>query len=44
MVPLGDGDLALHVERTRQLAAGETLSAIMDDVRRRFGIASRLLR
>ena len=40
---LGDGDLALHVERTRRLAAGETLSAIMDDVRRRFGIASRLL-
>ena len=40
---LGDGDLALHVERTRRLAAGETLSAIMDDFRRRFGIASRLL-
>jgi len=40
---LGDGDLALHVERTRRLAAGETLSAIMDDIRRRFGIASRLL-
>jgi LPPG:FO 2-phospho-L-lactate transferase len=40
---LGDGDLALHVERTRRLAAGETLSAIIDDVRRRFGIASRLL-
>ena len=37
---LGDGDLALHVERTRRLAAGETLSAIMDDVRRRFGVAS----
>ena len=40
---LGDGDLALHVERTRRLATGETLSAIMDDFRRRFGIASRLL-
>ena len=40
---LGDGDLALHVERTRRLAAGETLSAIMDEVRHRFGIASRLL-
>ena len=40
---LGDGDLALHVERTRRLAAGETLSAVMDDVRRRFGVASRLL-
>lgn len=40
---LGDGDLALHVERSRRLATGETLSAIMDDFRRRFGIASRLL-
>ena len=40
---LGDGDLALHVERTRRLAAGETLTAIMDDVRRRLGIDSRLL-
>jgi LPPG:FO 2-phospho-L-lactate transferase len=40
---LGDGDLALHVERTRRLATGETLSAIMDDFRHRFGIASRLL-
>jgi LPPG:FO 2-phospho-L-lactate transferase len=36
---LGDADLALHVERTRRLAAGEPLSAIVDDVRRRFGIA-----
>lgn len=40
---LGDGDLALHVERTRRLASGATLSAIMDDVRRRLGIATRLL-
>jgi LPPG:FO 2-phospho-L-lactate transferase len=40
---LGDGDLATHVERTRRLAAGETLSAIMDDFRRRLGIAARLL-
>jgi len=40
---LGDGDLALHVERTRRLACGETLSAIMDDVRRRLGVATRLL-
>lgn len=40
---LGDGDLALHVERTRRLAHGEPLSAIMDDVRRRFGVATRLL-
>ena len=40
---LGDGDLATHVERTRRLAAGESLSAITDDFRRRFGIAVRLL-
>jgi len=32
---LGDGDLALHVERTAALARGETLSAIV----RRFGQA-----
>jgi LPPG:FO 2-phospho-L-lactate transferase len=35
---LGDADLALHVERTRRLAAGEALSSIVDDVRKRFGI------
>ncbi|HKY91896.1 MAG TPA: 2-phospho-L-lactate transferase [Nevskiaceae bacterium] len=35
---LGDADLALHVERTRRLAAGTALSAIVDDVRRRLGI------
>jgi LPPG:FO 2-phospho-L-lactate transferase len=40
---LGDGDLALHVERTRRLAAGESLTRIMDDARRRFGVPSRLL-
>ena len=40
---LGDGDLATHVERTRRLKAGERLSAIMDDFRRRLGIAARLL-
>ena len=40
---LGDGDLATHVERTRRLAASESLSAIIDDFRRRFGIAARLL-
>jgi LPPG:FO 2-phospho-L-lactate transferase len=40
---LGDGDLATHVERTRRLAAGEKLSAIMDDFRRRLAIAARLL-
>jgi LPPG:FO 2-phospho-L-lactate transferase len=40
---LGDGDLATHVERTRRLKAGESLAAIMDDFRRRLGIAVRLL-
>jgi LPPG:FO 2-phospho-L-lactate transferase len=40
---LGDGDLATHVERTRRLGAGESLSAIMDNFRRRLGIAARLL-
>ncbi len=40
---LGDGDLATHVERTRRLKAGESLSAITDDFRRRLGIAARLV-
>jgi LPPG:FO 2-phospho-L-lactate transferase len=40
---LGDGDLATHVERTRRLAAGESLSQITDDFRGRFGISARLL-
>lgn len=39
---LGDGDLALHVERTRRLAGGESLSAIMDEVRQRLGVTARL--
>jgi LPPG:FO 2-phospho-L-lactate transferase len=40
---LGDGDLAIHVERTRRLKSGESLSAIIDNFRRRLGIAARLL-
>jgi LPPG:FO 2-phospho-L-lactate transferase len=40
---LGDGDLAAHVERTRRLAAGETLSQITDDFRRRLDVSARLL-
>jgi LPPG:FO 2-phospho-L-lactate transferase len=40
---LGDGDLATHVERSRRLTAGESLSAIIDDFRRRLGITARLL-
>ena len=39
---LGDRDLALHVERTRRLAAGESLSAITADVARRLGVAPAL--
>ncbi|HEV3286480.1 MAG TPA: 2-phospho-L-lactate transferase [Steroidobacteraceae bacterium] len=35
---LGDADLALHVERTRRLQAGEPLSRIVADVARRFRI------
>ena len=40
---LGDGDLATHVERTRRLAAGESLSQITDNFRRRLGISARIL-
>ena len=35
---LGDADLALHVERTRRLQAGEPLSRIAADVAQRFRI------
>ena len=37
---LGDGDLALHAERTRRLAAGEYLGDISADICRRWGIAA----
>jgi LPPG:FO 2-phospho-L-lactate transferase len=37
---LGDKDLATHVERTRRLAEGETLSQITADFCQRLGIAS----
>lgn len=40
---LGDRDLAIHVERTRRLAAGETLSQVTADFCRRLGIGPRLL-
>jgi LPPG:FO 2-phospho-L-lactate transferase len=40
---LGDGDLATHVERTRRLKAGETLSTVTADFARRLGIGPRLL-
>lgn len=40
---LGDQDLAMHVARTRALRAGVTLSAFVDDVARRLGIAARIV-
>jgi LPPG:FO 2-phospho-L-lactate transferase len=40
---LGDGDLATHVERTRRLKAGETLSAITADFCCRLGITTKIL-
>jgi LPPG:FO 2-phospho-L-lactate transferase len=40
---LGDRDLALHVERTRRLRAGETLSEITTDICRRLGIGPRIV-
>ncbi|MGE0726362.1 MAG: 2-phospho-L-lactate transferase [Alphaproteobacteria bacterium] len=40
---LGDRDLALHVERTRRLQAGETPTAITAHLAGRFGIAARIL-
>ncbi|MBS0222262.1 MAG: 2-phospho-L-lactate transferase [Proteobacteria bacterium] len=35
---LGDKDLATHVERTRRLRAGETLSTVTRDLAKRLGI------
>jgi len=40
---LGDGDLALHVLRTRRLQAGERLSQVMQDFAQRLGIAARIV-
>ena len=40
---LGDRDVALHVERTRRLRAGESLSAVTDDLCRRLGVGPRVL-
>ena len=40
---LGDRDLAMHVERTRRLRAGETLSQVTTDITRRLGIEHRIL-
>ena len=40
---LGDRDMALHVERTRRLRNGETLSAVTADLCRRMGVTSRVV-
>src|SRR5690606_30144028 len=40
---LGDRDLATHVERTRRLRAGESLSAATAHVCRRLGVAHRVV-
>jgi len=39
---LGDRDLATHVERTRRLALGESLSAVTADVAKRLGIVQQI--
>jgi LPPG:FO 2-phospho-L-lactate transferase len=40
---LGDRDLAVHVERTRRLRQGESLSGITADFCRRLGVGPRVL-
>lgn len=40
---IGDLDLAVHVERTRRLAAGESLTAIMARLASAFGVARAML-
>jgi LPPG:FO 2-phospho-L-lactate transferase len=40
---LGDRDVALHVERTRRLRAGESLSAVTADLCRRLGVGPRVV-
>ena len=40
---LGDGDLAMHVERTRRLASGETLAQMTHHLARKLGIRARIL-
>jgi LPPG:FO 2-phospho-L-lactate transferase len=39
---LGDRDLATHLERTRRLHGGDTLSSVTDDFCRRLGIRHRI--
>jgi LPPG:FO 2-phospho-L-lactate transferase len=40
---LGDCDLATHIERTRRLAAGQSLTRVTEDFRRCLGISAQLL-
>lgn len=40
---LGDRDLAVHVERTRRLRAGETLTSVTADLCARLGVGPRVL-
>jgi LPPG:FO 2-phospho-L-lactate transferase len=40
---LGDGDLAMHVDRTRRLKAGETLTAFCAHAAERLGITAHIL-
>jgi LPPG:FO 2-phospho-L-lactate transferase len=40
---LGDRDVALHVERTRRLRAGESLSAVTADLCQRMGVGPRVV-
>jgi LPPG:FO 2-phospho-L-lactate transferase len=40
---LGDRDVALHVERTRRLRAGESLSGVTADLCRRMGVGPRVV-
>lgn len=40
---LGDKDLAVHVERTRRLQAGETLTSIVAEMARRLKVETRIV-
>ncbi|MGD2253001.1 MAG: 2-phospho-L-lactate transferase, partial [Anaerolineales bacterium] len=40
---LGDRDLALHVERTRRLRQGQTLTEVTEHIRRALGVAVAIL-
>lgn len=40
---LGDHDLAMHVERSRRLAAGQSLSAVTADLARALGVSAHIV-